>query len=45
VKKYAGDAKAKAIASRYCGIALQNRNSSLVSFGDMEKWIASAQIF
>lgn len=36
VKKYAPDADDKVIAAivRYCGIALQNRDSSLVSFTD-----------
>lgn len=36
VRKYAPDADAKAIAGivRYCGIALQKRDSSLVSFSD-----------
>ena len=36
VKKYAPDADEKAIAGivKYCGIALQKRDSSLVSFGD-----------
>ena len=36
VKKYVPDADAKAIAGivRYCGIALQKRDSSLVSFSD-----------
>lgn len=36
VRKYAPDADVSVIAAivRYCGIALQNRDSSLVSFGD-----------
>ena len=36
VKKYSPDADPRAIAGivRYCGIALQNRDSSLVSFSD-----------
>jgi hypothetical protein len=36
VKKYVPDANDKAIAGivRYCGIALQKRDSSLVSFSD-----------
>ena len=36
VKKYVPNADAKAIAGivRYCGIALQKRDSSLVSFSD-----------
>jgi hypothetical protein len=36
VKKYASNAADKAIAGivRYCGIALQKRDSSLVSFSD-----------
>jgi hypothetical protein len=36
VKKYVADADEKAIAGivKYCGIALQNRDSSLVSFTD-----------
>lgn len=36
VRKYAPDADASVIAAivRYCGIALQNRDSSLVSFSD-----------
>jgi hypothetical protein len=36
VKKYVPDADDKVIAAivRYCGIALQNRDSSLVSFTD-----------
>jgi hypothetical protein len=36
VKKYASNADDKAIAGivRYCGIALQKRDSSLVSFSD-----------
>jgi hypothetical protein len=39
VKKYAADADDKAIAGivRYCGIALQKRDSSLVSFSDKEE--------
>lgn len=39
VKKYASDADDKAIAGivRYCGIALQKRDSSLVSFTDKEE--------
>jgi hypothetical protein len=39
VKKYAPEADDKAIAGivRYCGIALRNRDSSLVSFGDDEE--------
>jgi hypothetical protein len=36
VKKYVSNPDAKAIAGieRYCGIALQKRDSSLVAFGD-----------
>lgn len=36
VKKYAPEADAQAIAGivKYCGIALQSRDASLVSFGD-----------
>jgi len=39
VKKYVPNADSKAIAGivRYCGIALQNRDSSLVSFTDKEE--------
>jgi hypothetical protein len=39
VKKYVPDADASAIAGivRYCGIALRNRDSSLVSFTDKEE--------
>lgn len=39
VKKYAPDADPKAIAGivRYCGIALQKKDSSLVSFSDKEE--------
>lgn len=39
VRKYAGNADDKAIAGivRYCGIALQKRDSSLVSFTDQEE--------
>jgi len=39
VKKYATNADEKAIAGivRYCGIALQKRDSSLVSFTDKEE--------
>jgi hypothetical protein len=39
VKKYAQNADDKAIAGivKYCGIALQKRDSSLVSFGDAEE--------
>ena len=39
VKKYVANADQKAIAGivRYCGIALQKRNSSLVSFTDKEE--------
>jgi hypothetical protein len=39
VKKYAPDADAKVIAGivRYCGIALQKKDSSLVSFSDREE--------
>lgn len=39
VKKYSPDADPKAIAGivRYCGIALQNRDSSLVSFSDSKE--------
>jgi hypothetical protein len=39
VKKYAPNADPKAIAGivKYCGIALQNRDSSLVSFSDHEE--------
>lgn len=39
VKKYASNADEKAIAGivRYCGIALQKRDSSLVSFTDKEE--------
>jgi hypothetical protein len=39
VKKYASNADDKAIAGivRYCGIALQKRDSSLVSFSDKEE--------
>ncbi len=39
VKKYAPQADAKAIAGivRYCGIALQNKDSSLVSFSDKDE--------
>lgn len=39
VKKYVPDADEKAIAGivRYAGIALQNRDSSLVSFGDKQE--------
>lgn len=39
VKKYVSNPDANAIASivRYCGIALQKRDSSLVSFNDKEE--------
>lgn len=39
VKKYVPDADAKAIAGiiRYCGIALQSRDASLVSFSDKDE--------
>jgi hypothetical protein len=39
VKKYVSNPDAKAIAGivRYCGIALQKRDSSLVSFNDKEE--------
>lgn len=39
VRKYAPDADEKAIAGivRYCGIALRNRDSSLVAFSDREE--------
>ena len=39
VKKYASNADEKAIAGivRYCGIALQKRDSSLVAFTDKEE--------
>ena len=39
VKKYAPQADAKVIVGivRYCGIALQNRDSSLVSFSDKDE--------
>lgn len=39
VKKYISDPNATAIAGivRYCGIALQKRDSSLVSFNDREE--------
>lgn len=39
VKKYAGNADDKAISGivRYCGIALQKADSSLVSFTDREE--------
>ena len=39
VKKYASNADEKAIAGivRYCGIALQKKDSSLVSFSDKEE--------
>jgi Protein of unknown function (DUF2853) len=39
VKKYAPEADSKAIAGivRYCGIALQKRDSALVSFADKEE--------
>jgi hypothetical protein len=39
VKKYVPDANEKAIAGivKYCGIALQKRDSSLVSFTDPEE--------
>lgn len=39
VKKYASDADDKAIGGivRYCGIALQKRDSSLVSFSDKDE--------
>lgn len=39
VKKYAPNADDKAIAGivRYCGIALQKRDSSLVAFSDKEE--------
>jgi hypothetical protein len=39
VKKYVSDPDAKAIAGivHYCGIALQKRDSSLVSFGDKDE--------
>jgi hypothetical protein len=39
VKKYAPNADSKAIAGivRYCGIALQKRDSSLVAFTDKEE--------
>ena len=39
VKKYVANADQKAIAGivRYCGIALQKRDSSLVSFTDKEE--------
>lgn len=38
VKKYVRNADEKAISGiiRYCGIALRNRDSSLVSFGEKE---------
>ena len=39
VKKYKPDANDQAIAGivRYCGIALQNRDGSLISFSDPEE--------
>ncbi|HSM95446.1 MAG TPA: DUF2853 family protein [Rhizomicrobium sp.] len=39
VRKYVSDADERAIAgiARYCGIALQKRDSSLVSFTDKEE--------
>lgn len=39
VKKYVADADDKAIAGivRYCGIALQSRDASLVSFSDKDE--------
>lgn len=39
VKKYVGNPDANAIAGivRYCGIALQKRDSSLVAFNDKEE--------
>ncbi len=39
VRKYVPDADPKAVAGivRYCGIALRNRDSSLVSFTDKEE--------
>jgi hypothetical protein len=39
VRKYASNADEKAIAGivRYCGIALQKKDSSLVSFSDKEE--------
>ena len=39
VKKYASDADEQVIAGivRYCGIALQNRDSSLVSISDSDE--------
>ena len=39
VKKYVADANEKAIAGivKYCGIALQKRDSSLVSFTDKDE--------
>lgn len=39
VKKYAPNAESKAIAGivHYCGIALQKRDSSLVSFTDKDE--------
>ena len=39
MKKYAPQADSKVIAGivRYCGIALQNRDSSLVAFSDKEE--------
>lgn len=39
VRKYAPQADAKVIAgiARYCGIALQNRDSSLISFSDKDE--------
>ncbi len=39
VKKYVSDADEKAISGivRYCGIALQKRDSSLVSFSDKDE--------
>ena len=39
VKKYVPDANEKAIAGivKYCGIALQKRDSSLVSFTDKDE--------
>ena len=39
VKRYAPDADSKTIAGivRHCGIALRNRDASLVSFGDKQE--------
>ena len=44
VRKYAPDADDKVISGivRYCGIALQKRDSSLVSFSDKEELIDAA---